>query len=324
MKVGETIPDKIRSYFKNESEGRKWGHAAIVACATVVFPILIGILSSATSTDNGTLFSIPPDGVSIAFAIVILLQVAFVLILRLYWKNAPTYYDFTELENDYESKVENISDRFERTRKNLNSMLQMQEASRYASMALGNVESLAAEDGDGTNDLQQGIALVLDSCVSFRAEIFGFQAKTLYNFAVYLYNETDDVLRLAWRECDSRINRQDRDWHPRDGHVGTCFANRRELFSNNVLESDELSHDDPEDEQKYVSMVSIPIFPSGDFPDDRVAATSRNQNTKPIGVFIVTSSKEEQFNRSLHKTFLLSLSYHLSFVIERIRERKGS
>lgn len=324
MAVGETIPDKIRSYFEKESKGTKLEHLSVLVSATVILPTLIGILSSTVLNDGGYLLDWPPDSLSVVFLILILAQMGCAYLVTVHRQGAPTYYDFIEVEQTHQDRISEVQSRFERTRSNLNRVLQMQEAARYASMALGNVEPLSAEDGDTSNDLEQGIALVLDSCVSFKAQIFGFKAETLYNFAVYLYNEDEEILRVAWRECDPRINRQDRDWRPREGHVGMCFATRKELFSNNVLESDELNHDDPEDEEKYVSMVSIPIFHSGDFPDDRNGSASGSNNTKPIGVFIVTSNVSDQFDRDLHKTFLLSLSYHLSFVIERIRERNGN
>jgi hypothetical protein len=324
MEDSQDLFKRIQRFFEKESRRKKLTRLAVLVCATAVFPTLVGLLSSIVFNDGGTLFALPPDGLSVVFLILILLQAGFIYLTTVRWQGAPTYYDVEQLQRHHEREKKRIQGRFERARDNLDSMIRVQEATRYASMALGNAATLAAEDDDPTNDLEQGIELVLNSCVTFRSDIFGFRAKDLYNFAVYLYCEDEDVLHLAWRKCDSRIDRTDREWKPGEGHVGLCYARKSEIFSNNVPDSDELERDEPEDDEKYVSMVSIPIFQSGDFPISRSSHSGVDQDAEPLGVFVVTSSAPNQFDEELHKSFLLSLSFHLSFVIERVLNRPES
>ena len=316
--------ERLQDSFEEESQRTKWTRVAVRAYATVIFPIVFSVLSPVIFSDGGSLFAWPPNGFSIALALLVIGQVAFAFVITFRWKGAPTYYDVEQLQRRHEEEQKRVQERFERARDNLDSMIQVQEATRYASMALGNAATLAAEDGDPTNDLEQGIDLVLNSCVTFRADIFRFRAEDLYNFAVYLYDENDDVLRVAWRKCDSRIDCQDREWKPGEGHVGMCYARKSEIFSNNVPNSDELERDEPEDDGKYVSMVSIPVFQSGDFPGNESGSFNASPDAEPLGVLVVTSSAPNQFDEKLHKSFLLSLSFHLSFVIERVLDRPES
>lgn len=321
--------ERLRGFFEKESQRTKWTRHGVRVCATVVFPIVLAVLLRMVLEDDASLWL---WGI---FVLLTVTQIGFAYLTTIYWKGAPTYYDFEQLERYHKNDVrqlkqghkkaeKKLQERFARTRDRLSSMLQMQEAMRYASMALGNAEMLAAEDNDPTNDVEQGIDLVLNSCVTFRAEIFRFQAEDLYNFAVYLYNESEDVLRVAWRVCDSRIKPKNREWKPGEGHVGLCYTRKSEIFSNNVPESEELDRDEPDDDEKYVSMVSIPIFRSGDFPNVHSGSSGVNHNANPLGVFVVTSSAPNQFDEELHKSFLLSLSFHLSLVIERVLDRSES
>jgi len=321
---GSSHFERLQDSFEAKSERTKWTRVAVRAYATVIFPVVFGILSPAILSDGGSLFTWPPNGFSIALVLLVIGQISFAFVITFRWKGAPTYYDVEQLQRHHEREKKRVQERFERARDNLDSMIRVQEATRYASMALGNAATLAAEDDDPTNDLEQGIELVLNSCVTFRSDIFGFRAKDLYNFAVYLYCEDEDILRVAWRKCDSRIDRKDREWKPGEGHVGLCYARKSEIFSNNVPDSDELERDEPEDDEKYVSMVSIPIFRSGDFPISRSSHSGVDQDAEPLGVFVVTSSAPNQFDEEIHKSFLLSLSFHLSFVIERVLNRPES
>lgn len=321
--------ERLRGFFERESQRTKWTRHGVRVCATVVFPIVLAVLLRMVLEDDASLWL---WGI---FLLLIVTQIGFAYLSTIYWKGAPTYYDFEQLRRNHETDVEQLEQscakekrairkRFERTAAKFDRTLQMQEALNYATAMLGRAEALVSEDGEQDNDVEQVIALVLSLCISLRAEIFSFQSEDFYNFAVYLYDSDAENLQVAWRECDPRIQRQDRRWTPGNGHVGLCFVQKRVLFSNNVPESDELEQDEPEDEEKYVSMVSIPIFWSDDFPDNHSGSSDAKHDAEPLGVFVVTSSATDQFDEELHKGFLLSLSFHLSLVIERVLDRPES
>lgn len=329
MADSEDLFKRIQRFFEKESRRTKWTRHGVRVCATVVFPIMLGVLIKLVLENDESFW------LWLIFGLLIGAQVGFAYLTTIHWKGAPTYYDFEQLQRDHENEVEqlqhsyekekqDVQERFDRTEANFDRTLQMQEALNYATAMLGRAETLVSEDGEQANDLEQVIALVLGLCVSLRAEIFGFRSEDFYNFAVYLYDSDVENLHVAWRECDPRIQRQDRRWVPGDGHVGLCFVRKRVLFSNNVPQSDELERDEPGDDEKYVSMVSIPIFRSGDFPDNHSGSSDVNHDAEPLGVFVVTSSAPNQFDEELHKSFLLSLSFHLSFVIERVLDRPES
>lgn len=312
MEDNEHPFERIQRFFEKESQRTKWTRHGVRVCATVVFPIVLAVLLRMVLEDDASLW------LWSIFLLLIVTQIGFAYLTTIHWKGAPTYYDFEQLQRRHERGKKQIRERFERTAARFDRTLQMQEALNYASAMLGKADALVSEDGNRNNDLEQAIALVLDLCVSFKAEIFGFRSIDLHNFAVYLYDDDEENLRVAWRECDPRIQRQDRRWAPGNGHVGLCFVQKRVLFSNNVPQSDELERDDPADDKKYVSMVSIPIFRSGNFPNSHTGSSDVDHDAQPLGVFVVTSSAPNQFDKELHKSFLLSLSFHLSFVIERI------
>lgn len=143
----------------------------------------------------------------------------------------------------------------------------------------------------GTESLAEIIASVLLPWIELRTEIFLFQeGDAFYNFAIYLQKADDpNWLEVFYRECDSRLQTQNRSWQSGDGHVGQCFLLKKTIFLNLSEGSESLdfvatSQPREEDRKYYRSMVATPISISNEIK----------------GVFIITSSKRDQFVKELH------------------------
>ena len=134
--------------------------------------------------------------------------------------------------------------------------------------------------------LQETLDLLLKPWVELKEEIFWYRERgDLYNLAVYLC--VGDQLVVQWREHDDRIVTRNRPWAIGVGHVGICFANRHTIVSPDSGVAgvrDLLSVDGDEDLKNYRSLLSSPIQVGEDF----------------AGVFVVTSSRADQFDPEIH------------------------
>ncbi len=121
----------------------------------------------------------------------------------------------------------------------------------------------------------------------------GFRAESLWNFALFLYCEETDKLRVFFRKTDDRLAVRNRSWKPGWGHAGLSFIQRDLKISKDVSKSAELSKNNTgKDTENYKSIVSVPILNPNDTPDS---------DGYPIGVLVITSSSENQFDERVHK-----------------------
>jgi hypothetical protein len=159
-------------------------------------------------------------------------------------------------------------------------------------------------------DLAGWLNDVLHPWVISRARIFWFSnTDDLYNFAVYR-NEPDGILRKAWRSHDPRIAVTDREWSVGQGHVGVCFAQGHVLFSKDAASEDSVElvgTGRPDDKKYYRSMFSVPIEVKGG----------------RWGVFIVTSSRPEQLNKSVHQIVIQTLAQIIALAVVRSEGNKN-
>lgn len=142
---------------------------------------------------------------------------------------------------------------------------------------------------------------VLYYWIERRTEIFWFRdGDALYNFAVYLQAEPN-ILRVSYRNHDDRIIPSNREWRAGDGHVGASFLQGKTLTwsiptGQPIPDALKSSQYRDEDRQYYNSMIATPII----------------RNGQPVGVFVITSSKPEQFETSLHTRIVEVISILLA------------
>ncbi|WP_146110047.1 hypothetical protein [Salinibacter sp. 10B] len=161
----------------------------------------------------------------------------------------------------------------------------------------------SADEAQNEGNLEELVREALYSVVGLRKEIFGFSGER-YNFAVYQYNSERDVLHVLYRDVHRDIPRQDREWKPGFGHVGFCFIRREAVLSHDVTESEEMADDQSEtDDEHYVSIAAAPIF-----------SLTSGDDSDPRGVLVITSSAPNQFEKAIHRPFLIVLANILSML----------
>ncbi|MBI9065471.1 MAG: hypothetical protein JEZ14_26030 [Marinilabiliaceae bacterium] len=134
-------------------------------------------------------------------------------------------------------------------------------------------------------DCEKDISDLMNPLVHYRSAAFDFQNSDLYNIALYLYNANEDQLEQFFRKCDDRIEVHGRSWKPPFGYIGYAH------WINGVIISSEYPNQPsattgkalPSDKEFYASCVAAAI------PGNMTGG-------KPIGVLIISSSRENQFS----------------------------
>lgn len=147
----------------------------------------------------------------------------------------------------------------------------------------------------------EDVEKLLTPLIKDRSEALGYKNKELYNIAVYIYDPNDKKLKIFFRACDNRIQRNDREWEVGVGHVGVAFAQSETIIKSNAQNDNEYSgkHSRETDNQYYASYVSSPIFNGGE------------NKSNEIGVFVITSSRPNHFEDD-DKIIVESYSFLLS------------
>lgn len=140
--------------------------------------------------------------------------------------------------------------------------------------------------------------------VRHRNELFGYGSDAFYNFALYLINENEQELFIAWRSHDNRLQVSNRKWRPGFGHVGLTYIHDEIKICHDISKSTELSSNTQvgSDQNKYKSFLSVPIRDNS-FDEGKTKGTHR-----PIGVLVLTSNKESQFDFERDKIFILTVA----------------
>lgn len=146
---------------------------------------------------------------------------------------------------------------------------------------------------------------ILDPWIQSRTDIFWFDdGDAMYNIAVYLFNREEEILEVSFRQCDDRIQPKNRKWAQGVGHVGLCYAKGENVFCEDITTALLTTNSQikrPEDKIYYKSVIAEPIM----------------VEEQKEGVFIVTSSKPNQFDEDIHVPCvrviaqLLGLGYQL-------------
>jgi len=171
-----------------------------------------------------------------------------------------------------------------------------------ATLLVSQLASVAA----GGNALKEKAKLVdavlLDALVSFREELFGFRGEDRFNFAVY--RREGEELRVFARRAHHLIKRRDRVWKMGEGHVGLAAKRGDVLVAKNLSQTPQWAGQ-PGDAENYISAVAAPI------------KDVRNLTGSPIGVFVVTSSRQDQFRELLQAE--VSMCESIASVLAAIR-----
>ena len=187
----------------------------------------------------------------------------------------------------------------------------------YVSVVLATVESLVNIDAMKRKPVatpREAFKRTLSHWIDSRTSIFWFRdGNAYYNFAVYLFK--DGKLHVELRCCDSRIQTNDREWEPGQGHVGYCFQHGRTI----VPPSSEAT---PGPEQQYIETSEEFRRPRDEEYYKSFAATPITVNKEKKGVFVVTSSKADQFSLKFHRPIMDTLGILLAQALESCQEER--
>lgn len=163
------------------------------------------------------------------------------------------------------------------------------ERLQAVAVALRGIVNEVAASGPGAEDAQRArLGLMLDFVVADRVVLFGMD-KDRFNFAIYIYNDADQVLHCVACRRPIRVEEDadHRSWDPGEGHVGMAFQGKREYIAEDTSKPDARQiFDAPEpkrrsdDLERYRSIASIPI---------------RLGKEDPVGVLVATSDIAGRF-----------------------------
>jgi hypothetical protein len=157
---------------------------------------------------------------------------------------------------------------------------------------------LSHADARGEPSVGEALGRLLALAASARRELFKFEPGEVWN--LQLYRKEGDLL-IPWvRQCDKRIERQERRWKLDEGHVGLAVTARTTLVAGDLPVADGFVAGRPADAHNYRSAVSVPLLgpPPGAAYVTRkkvagVAHLSATADT--IGAFVITSSRLDHF-----------------------------
>lgn len=141
-----------------------------------------------------------------------------------------------------------------------------------------------------------------------KGDLFSYQEPSLYNIALYRYDEKSDRLKVVKRFHDERIPIQNRDWKPGIGHVGMTFLNKVIKCCPNIQDSTELTDESERDSKYYCSFISVPILACED---------NERTDNNPHGVLVLTSAMENQFSLRRDQFFLQAISKMLAVYFDK-------
>jgi len=247
----------------------------------IIFPILIALIFAFRSHINYWL-----------------LLLTFLIILQLFFGGIllfkprileKFYFDYLDLNNNYKNTKESKDDYEE-----IVSVLY------YMSIALSKfIEDHKSNTLLDNSVVESGVDNMLTALIDFRKSTFNFKTNARYNFAVYLYSESEDKLKKFFRQNDDRISVRNREWSPGVGHIGMCYSNKMTMICKDILKSTELLVVDDDDKKNYRCLASTPIY-------------YKREDENVRGVFIVTSSEPNQFEPVVHSPILDIISSYLT------------
>lgn len=275
--------NKISSDFinslKKQLEGLTLAFQILQILTSVILPIIEGFLASVISNqDKWSTF----HWVLILIAVIHLIIVSILLRIE---KPLPQFLlEFEEKEKQIREKTTEIN--------------VYKEYSKIFIQALIAIElSLIAINQKVINqksklNISEICQIILDPWITSRSDIFNFlDGNAMYNVAVYSLKSESNLLELDYRKHDDRIKAINRTWKSGVGHVGQCFSTEQTIFCRDIEENIRTTNQESsrkEDKDYYRSIIAEPI----------------KNNEKTIGVVVITSSQENQFNQEIHTTII--------------------
>lgn len=281
---------------------------------TLVAPILIGIGISyiyGLSTNDSISWSI--------WLLIIIFALIHLSVSYLVHQNNSKFTLYSEaisLKTEYDKNMKEVRDelaKYKKAYRELSDLFSNQRTTLYilahvVDNAIGNINRLEAEQCTLSIEeydllVNKDLGSMIRPFILEREALFGYTSPSLYNVALYSYDEKSDNLNVLIRDCDNRLRRRNRSWKPGHGHVGLAFLHKQIKICPDIILSNELAKDAGilGDNTRYRSFISIPILRCNDDGDV-------NNGEQPFGVLVLTSAIAEQFNENRDLQFLSTVA----------------
>ena len=244
----------------------------------------------------------------------ILFHLLFAIAFNYLDKRGDTTNELAEVSQNYNSLVSDIDMIKERMRVsnelNATQKIVIYLATLKVNSHIKELMNKKKEDGFNIDELDKYIDDFILTIVNYlskhRETLFGYESKSRYNIALYVYEQEHEQLVVASRVCDDRIDRKDRAWKAGFGHVGLTYLHKELKICPDINKSSELKITSSADKINYCSFISVPIltYREGDSENDC------------LGVLVLTSALPEQFSLQRDKDFLQNISSLIAIYID--------
>lgn len=323
--------DKLEVFMSNAKANNKYSDEIVGKTllfsniwSTLISPILIGLGIS-------YLFGLSDsETVHIFFYLlaIIFLSVHLAAAYIVHQNNSKfsLYSQAIDLKDDYSAELADTRSelaQYKHTNKTLSNLYSNQMTSLFITsnitdQAVGNINKLEGRESPLTSEefrrlTSPPLASIIRTLSLERELLFGYQSKSLFNICLYMYDDTPKHLYVLHRDCDSRLPQRNRKWTPGHGHVGLAFLHKQTKLCPDILKSNELSNNalENEDNRHYRSFISIPILRCDDNGDI-------DNGINALGVLVLTSSTENQFDENRDLQFLNTISKHLAIYLSAL------
>lgn len=309
--------DKVRSLVVKLDKFYQVAQQGVALWNTLILPLLIGVfvthlfntLTANKSVDN------------LVWVMVAIVTLIHILVMILQFKGSTIDTMLVEYQ-DKSRKLSEIKQEFETLKHSYtkdmgyfssqsNALRITSEALSFAVGRLRNIE--LAEEELKSDDIDKMVHSLLWPLVVLREKLFSFESGVLWNIALYTPQPNGD-LAPVWRMHDKRIEVKNRVWPPGFGVVGLSYLHGTLKYYEDVSQNTEIVQTSSKDKETYKSIIAIPVIPCED--------SSSNLNHNPVGVLVLTSSEECQFNLDRDAKFLRTHANLMAIFIEKLRSYK--
>ncbi|HFK7189023.1 GAF domain-containing protein [Serratia odorifera] len=280
---------------------------------TLLAPIIIGVGVSYIFQYKDDITKISNSFFILCFVFVFV-HLVFAIAFNFLDKRGDTTNELTEVSENYNGLVSDI-DIIKERMKVSNELNATQKIVIYLTTLKVNshIKELMNKKNGGLftiEELDGHIDEFIDTIINYlskhRETLFGYESKSRYNIALYVYDPEEEKLVVTARRCDDRIDRKDRSWKSGFGHVGLTYLHKELKICPNINNSSELKITNSSDKINYCSFISVPIltYREGDAENDC------------LGVLVLTSALPEQFSLQRDKDFLQNISSLIAIYID--------
>jgi hypothetical protein len=273
---------KLEKHARKELSGLGGMNRAGIVTTSVILPVIIAVTVGLHGKFND-------EGLVVFWIIVLAASLMQIVLIWLNLRSAQLVQEAYFETQDLEDKVA----AFEDENRNLRSALFYMSTLVESVIAWRNMQTKFFADGVDTNEKFCNARNELMSIILERVTILQIDHDELWNFAIYIHDPCDNMLKCIWREKHSRhpAKGPGRHWAPGRGHIGLAFARCEPLVTGDATMSDVHAlvgapggAGKSYDNTIYRSFASVPIGPV-------------KEGELPFGVLAATSNRVDRFDR---------------------------